>query len=254
MDIKIKRFLNHNASTILTFVGVAGVIGTSYLTGKATIKAIDKIDRKKEAANLGLAEDLTKKDIFLETWPVYIPAIIVGTTTISCILGANVLNKKNQAMLASAYGLMNQSYRQYRRAVASEYGAEREKEIYEEIVQCNFLGLEQDYSELGEKVVFYDDWYGKHFVSTIVDVKEAIYKLNRNFTLHGDAPLYEFWDMLGLEDNGIGYRYGWSSPKMMDDGFAPIIDIEFRKMELEGERDCYILTYVIDPIETYEEY
>ena len=41
-----KLYLKHNASTVLTAIGVFGVVATSILTAKATIKAFEIVNEK----------------------------------------------------------------------------------------------------------------------------------------------------------------------------------------------------------------
>ena len=45
---RTERYLKHNAPTILTGIGVVGVIGTSVLTAKATPKAIYILEEKEK--------------------------------------------------------------------------------------------------------------------------------------------------------------------------------------------------------------
>ena len=97
-------------STVLTIVSAIGVVGTSILVAKETPKAIQLL--KKEEEEKG--EKLTTLEAVKIAGPAYIPAIIVGVSTIACIFGANILNKQHQASLMSAYALLDRSYKNYR--------------------------------------------------------------------------------------------------------------------------------------------
>lgn len=59
----------------------------------------------------------------------YIPAAISGTATIFCIFGANVLSKRQQAALTSAYALLNDSYNNYKDKLKELYGEEAHQKI-----------------------------------------------------------------------------------------------------------------------------
>ena len=111
-----KRFIKRNASTILTCIGGAGVIATSVLAVKATPKALQMIDNAKEEKG----EDLSKWEIVKTAGPAYIPAVLVGASSIACIFGANVLNQRQQASLMSAYALLDNSYKEYKAKVIEE--------------------------------------------------------------------------------------------------------------------------------------
>ena len=88
-----RRFLKRNASTILTAVGGAGVVATSIMAVKATPKALILLHEAKEEKG----DELTLSETIKVAGPVYIPAIITGAATLSCIFGANALNKRQQA-------------------------------------------------------------------------------------------------------------------------------------------------------------
>ena len=105
-----KLFLKRNSSTILTVVGATGVIATSVMAVKATPKALAMIEKAKEEKG----EDLTKLETIKVAGPAYIPAAIAGISTIACIFGANILNKRQQAALMSAYALIDNSYKEYK--------------------------------------------------------------------------------------------------------------------------------------------
>lgn len=97
-----KVFFKRNASTILTCAGGAGVVATSVMAVKATPKVLRILDQAKEEKN----DKLTKFEIVKMAGPVYIPTFLVGAGTLACIFGANILNKRQQAALISAYALL----------------------------------------------------------------------------------------------------------------------------------------------------
>ena len=113
---KSKRFINRNASTILTCLGSIGVIATSVIAVKATPKALKLLETAKEEKG----EELTSFEVIRTAGTIYIPAIITGGSTIACIFGANVLNKRSQAALMSAYALLDNSYKDYKKKVVDK--------------------------------------------------------------------------------------------------------------------------------------
>lgn len=120
-------------STVLTIVSAIGVVGTSILVAKETPKAIQLL--KKEEEEKG--EKLTTLEVVKIAGPAYIPAIIVGASTIACIFGANILNKQHQASLMSAYALLDRSYKDYRdksNDICDEESESFEDEITDDVV------------------------------------------------------------------------------------------------------------------------
>lgn len=124
-------FLKRHSSTILTVMGAIGVGATAVIAVKDTPKALRILDEAEQKKG----EELTVKEKIITAGPVYIPAIAVGVSTIACIFGANALNKRNQAALMSAYALLDQSYKDYKRKVSDIYGEDADKKIIEEVTK-----------------------------------------------------------------------------------------------------------------------
>ena len=116
---RVGRQLYRSSPTILTVVASVGVVTTTIMAVRATPKAIKIL----KEAELEKGEDLSKLEIIRAAGPIYIPSVLLGVSTIACIFGANALNQKKQASLMSAYAMLNESYKQYRKAAKTVYGA-----------------------------------------------------------------------------------------------------------------------------------
>ena len=152
-----KRFLNRNLSTILTCLGGAGVVVTSVLAVKATPKALKLLETAKEKKG----EELTSFEVIRTAGPIYIPAIITGVSTIACIFGANVLNKRSQAALMSAYALLDNSYKDYKKKVVELYGEEADREVKSSIAKDKYE--ETDVKVDDTKKLFFDFYSSRYF-------------------------------------------------------------------------------------------
>jgi len=128
------RFIKRDASTILTCVGGAGVVATSVMAVKATPKALMLL----EAAKQEKGEELTTLETFKVAGPVYIPSVVMGVTTLACIFGANMLNKRQQASLMSAYALLDNSYKDYKKKVTELYGEQVDTKIKTEVAKDKY--------------------------------------------------------------------------------------------------------------------
>lgn len=133
MVMRPKVFFKKNGATILTCVGVVGVAATAVASAKATTKASYIL----EAAKLEKGEDLTTVEKIKIAGPSYIPAVLLGASTITCVLGANIINKRTQASLVSAYGVLNHSYKEYVDKVNELYGNEVTQKIEEKLTKDN---------------------------------------------------------------------------------------------------------------------
>ena len=109
----LKMFVEKNGPTFLTCIGSIGVVVTSVMAIKATPKAIVLLEDARDEKG----DDLTKFEKVMVAGPAYIPTMIVGASTIACVFGANILNRRQQAALMSAYALLDSTYKEYQSKV-----------------------------------------------------------------------------------------------------------------------------------------
>lgn len=255
----MKNFIKKNGATILTCIGGAGVITTTIMAVKATPKALEKI----EIATEEKGEELTKFEKVKVTATTYIPTALVGIGTLTCIFGANILNKQHQAALVSAYTLLDSSFKEYKRKVKEIYGEETHQNIVDSIavekadedvfVRGNYLGTNCDLSteeSCSEPVLFYDEHSNRFFEASVEQVMNAEYHLNRNYILRGYSYLNELYKFLGLEETEYGSVLGWAPN---DDGMY-WIDFNHRKTTLKDGTVCYILEMPFEPTYDFLEY
>lgn len=203
--LKSRGFVKRNSATILTCAGAAGVVSTAVLTAKAATKASKILEQAAEEKG----EKLTPLEAVNVAAPVYIPAVISGVAAITCIFGASIINKKTQASLVSAYGLLDQSYKEYKKKVEELYGEGADAKVRNEIAKEKYTGKEKRPIS-DDSVLFFDQYSNRYFWSTMQDVKDAEYHFNRNFALRSYAELNEFYEFLGLEPTAFGAEVGWS--------------------------------------------
>lgn len=220
----IGNWLKKNASTFLTCIGAGGMIATVVLAVKATPNAQKKIAGAKieKRQALQTSDDpmslfyspttsLTPTETVLACWKEYAPAMAVGTASLICIFGANLLSRRQQASLISAYAALDQAFMEYRGKVISLAGAETDNAVMNSI--------QEEHKDSDEKnppwevvQTFYLEGYPKFFDMTMEKVARAEYCLNRIFVLRGYATFNEFLHFLGLDDLGEkGEHVGWES-------------------------------------------
>ena len=244
--MKPNMFLKKNSATILTVAAAVGVITTSVLSAKAAIKASRVLAHKEEEKG----EKLTFEETISAVWTIYIPPVVAGMSTIACVFGANILNQRQQASLASAYALIDNSYKEYKAKLKELYGEEAHNNIVDAIAaeKCDEVhisagGLTSAYTQEiesdAEPRLFYDEYSGRYFETTIEKVLLAEYHLNRNYILRGFARLNEFYEFLGLEPTDYGETVGWDIC-----GEIYWIDFNHRKAFIGDDNDgfeCYII-------------
>ena len=241
-----KSFLGRNASTILTVIGGIGVVGTAVLAAKATPKAMALVEDAREEKG----EELTTWETVKVAGPAYIPAIAVGAGTLMCVFSANILNKRSQAALTSAYALIDNAYKEYKDKLKELYGEEAHNKIVDAIAiekvedvrvanynLCSYCDLSVE-DGTGEPKLFYDEYSNRFFETTIERVINAEYHFNRNFVLRGYAYLNELYEFLGLEPTDYGSKVGWS----IDDDEMFWVDFNHRKALMDNDSlEAYII-------------
>lgn len=243
-----KLFLKKNASTILTCVGGIGVIATSVMAVKATPKALSLLDEAKEEKG----EELTKTEVVKVAGPAYIPAIITGTATIACIFGANILNKRHQAALMSAYALLDNTYKDYQNKVKELYGEDIDGVVRDEIAKDKYK--DADISVSDEKQLFYDEYSQRYFESTTEDVLRAEMNINRALNDHGGAYLNDYFELIGLESTDYGDHLGWSACDLYETYWSNWIKFEHRKTFIDDDLEVTIVSIITEPTFDFENY
>lgn len=247
----MKKFLRRNSSTILTCVGAVGVVATAVMAVKATPKVLTLIENAKEEKG----EELTKMEIVKVAGPSYIPAIITGAATIACIVGSNVISKHQQAALMSAYALLDNSYKEYRKKVDELHGEEAGKQVRAEIVKDKYTG---DGKTLDDgKELFYDFYSGRYFRATKEDVLRAEYETNRKLYVDYSVGLNDFYEFVGLEPLAEYDEMGWCCGQIEEMYWHPWIDFDHEETPLDVDsegNDDLICTIIHMPQPPYIDY
>lgn len=240
-------YLKRNSSTILTYVGAAGVVATTVTAVKVTPKALKMLEEAKKEKG----EELTKGEVVQVAGPVYIPVVLMGAGTMACIFGANILNKQHQAAITSAYALLDQSYKEYKTKAIELYGDDAHEHIREEIAKDN--AKDQDMTT-DDKQLFYDEFSGRYFSSTMEEVIKAEYELNKRLSLRSGVYLNEFYELLDIPPMDYGEHLGWSSGQLMDYIWSDWLDFEHKKVVLDDGLECFIIAFNVDPMFDFEYY
>lgn len=154
--LKLKKY----SPEILMGVGVVGLIGSTVLACKATLKVESVIDNAKDKldsvdyvienpdiyAGPESEDPYTKEDgqkdkaiIYFQTaaefGKLYGPSIILGVASLGCILGSHKIMKKRNVAVVAAYKALEEGYNNYRRRVIDEFGEEKDKDYRYGIVK-----------------------------------------------------------------------------------------------------------------------
>lgn len=243
---KFSTGLRRSSPTILTALGIVGVVGTTVMAVRATPKALKLIKAKKDELE---TDKLTPMELVQTTWRCYIPSALIGVGTITCIVGIGVMDKRNQAALTSAYTMLNESYKQYRQAAKKVYGEDADNKIHTEMAKdakvassdWGYQVYNMDMDPASEQLLFYDLTSKKYFTTTMAAVLNAQYHVNRNLSLRGDCSLNEYLSFLGVDGVDKGDEVGWDISYMVEELESYWLDFDNYKTILEDGLECIII-------------
>lgn len=243
-----KIFLKRNSSTILSYAGVVGVVATTVMAVKATPKALRLLEEAREEKG----ENLTGLETIKTVATTYAPSVITGIATIGCILGANVLNKRHQAALTSAYALLDNSYKEFKKKVDELYGEEAGTNIRGAIAKDKYGDQEFEFAE-GTRL-YYDFYSSQYFEASPTLVQRAEYEVNRLNISEGSAYLNDWYISLGLEPFDSEWIFGWTPDINNERYWQKWIDFKHEKVELDDGLECIIISFMQDPVIDFADY
>lgn len=241
----IKVATSKHSPEILTGIGIAGMVSTTILAVRATPKALQLINEAEDAKfDNGNGDVLTKTDTIKVAWKPYIPAIVTGIASITCLIGASSVNAKRNAALATAYELSKTALSDYKEKVIETVGEKKEQIIRDKVDQERIDNNPVSKSNVvitnkGDTLC-YDGVSGRYFKSDMDTIKKAINEVNREMTYNDYISLSEFYDEIGLEHTDVSDYLGWN----LTDG---LLDIDFGSRIADDGTPCITLDYRIAP-------
>lgn len=245
----VKMAVSKHSPEILTGLGIAGMITTTILAVKATPKALELIENKKEELDIRPAEKLKPLETVKVTWKCYIPAVITGVTSVACLIGASSVNSKRNAALTAAYNLSATALAEYKEKVLETVGEKKEQiirnKVAEEQIQKEPVNQSAIIVSGNGATRCFDTITKRRFVSDIEEIKKIVNELNRRMVNGEDyISLNEFYSELGLDDVSIGDELGWNVAR-------GLIDVSFSAhLDTDGV-PCIVIDYTVEPRRGY---
>lgn len=144
------KFKKHSPE-ILVVAGVVGIVASTVMACKATMKvndiveeAKDNIDTIHDCVGKGLCtsdgeeytQEVANKDlaiVYVQTgWKfvkLYGPSVALGVASIGCMIGSNQILRKRNVALAAAFKAVDTSYREYRGRLIDRFGKDLDREL-----------------------------------------------------------------------------------------------------------------------------
>ena len=242
-----KNVVEKHSPEILAGVGVVGVVASTVMACKATMKLNDILEESKETRNKirevesnpryeeQYSHEDAKKDLTinytqtgLKIAKLYAPAVILGSASLGCLLASNDILRKRNAALSAAYMTVDKSFKEYRQRVVDRFGEEVEKEIRynikaEEITSTVVAedGSETTVTETvktmdpnlySDYAKFFDEaspYWQKDPEYNFMFLKSQQQYANDLLKARGRLFLNEVYEMLGIDKTKAGQIVGW---------------------------------------------
>lgn len=237
-----RQFVNKRSPEILTGIGIAGMITTTVLAVRATPKALQLIEEKK---NEDWVDELSPLEVVKAAWKPYVPAAVTGIASVACLIGASSVNAKRNAALATAYKLSETALSEYREKVIETIGEKKEKtvrdKVAEERVKKNPVSKSEVVVTNNGTTLCFDPISARYFKSSIDKIKRAENELNKQMLhdISGYVSLNDFYDELGLDHTSVGDDLGWNVDRL--------IDISFSSQLNDDGEPSVVLDYLVTP-------
>ena len=284
--------IKKHSPEILLVTGITGVVTSAVMACKATTKvdaiveeskkSIDMIHEGMETGNIcdvEYTEEDGKKDlaiVYIQTGvkfaKLYGPSVLLGLTSIGCILASNNIIHKRNVALSAAYTAIDTSFKGYRSRVIERFGESMDRELRYNIKTQEVKETVVD-EETGKKKTVkstvsvvdpntYSD-YARFFDEYCAGwTKDAEYNLmflrqqqnyaNELLKSRGHLFLNEVYDMLGIDRTKAGNIVGWiyDEKHPFGDNFVDfgiyVLDNEKARDFVNGRERSILLDFNVD--------
>ena len=224
------------------------MITTTIIAVRATPKALLLIEDKKDELEV---DTLPPVEVVKTTWKCYAPAVISGAVSIACLVGANSVNARRNAALATAYKLSETAFSDYRDKVVDTFGEKKEKTVRDKVSEQQIKDHPVNKTEVivtGKgKTLFFDPLSHRYFYSDIEKIRRAENKLNKQIitdAFDAGVTMNDFYEEIGIPGTDTGDSLGWKLDYLID--IYPSAQMAEEDSEHDGE-PCIVLNHYNPP-------
>lgn len=265
-----------NSPTLLFGAGIAGMVGSTVLACRATLKVeevLAKTQHDLDTANRLEHEDYSEKDrkrditiihvrAGADLIKLYAPAVVLGGASIAALAQShNILSKRNAA-LGAAYAALDRGFREYRERVIEKYGEEEDRHFRHGAQQVEIidekgkkhLRLRVQEGEPSIYARFFDPLstsWSKDPEYNLIFLKAQQNYANDLLRARGHVFLNEVYDMLGIPRSKAGTVVGWI---LMGEGTDNYIDFGIFEQDdavrdfVNGRENSILLDFNVDGV------
>lgn len=235
-------FLDRNGPEILTGLGIAGFISTVAFAISSTPEAMRRIEEEKQKLH---TDKLTPWETVKAVWKCYIPTVVMGGISTTCIVGANAASSRKSAALAAGYTIVETAFKEYQDKTIQTIGAKGEQAVRDAIAKEHVEATPASSQTIivtdhGE-TRFFDALSGRYFKSDMESIRGSVNTLNRRMMSEMYISLNEFYNEIDLPGTKVGEDLGWN----LDNG---LIEVKFSaQMSDDNRTPCIVINYAVAP-------
>lgn len=233
---------------LLTGLGVIG-FGATIIS---TVKATREVDKTIKKIDYELDENIPKKEeILIKTKavaPIVAPTIILGASSVACVIGANKIQAARLASATAAYQITTRAFDEYKDAVIEEIGEKKEQKVRDRVAEKH---VEESKCDIPQPVtatqLFMESLTGQYFRSTREDILQNIMQFQKSLLVEDYMTVSEFLDYLETDElhhTPLTDSTGFNSENGIEVYFSvakapngePCTVLEYRTLPLY---DCY---------------
>jgi Family of unknown function (DUF6353) len=270
--------LQENAPKILFGTGIIGMIGSTVMACRATLKVeaiLDKGQHDLATTKAMNHEDYSENDrskdiaiIYTRTAAgmakIYAPAVLLGVGAIGCLTKSHNMLVQRNAALTVAYTIVDSAFREYRGRVVERYGEDVDRELRygsEKVsIKDEETGKKKTVTRVGPGepsmyARFFDKTsmsWGKDPEVNFIFLRAQQSYFNHLLIARGHVFLNEVYDELGFPHSQAGAIVGW---RMTEDregdnfiDFGLFNDDQTVRDFVNGRNDSILLDFNVDGV------
>jgi hypothetical protein len=243
---KIAKVAGDNSPAILTAIGVTGTVITAYLTGRACYRSAQFIASSEFEGGVSNDPRQRAKENVQLVWKEFIPPVVSGCVTITCIIMANRVGSRRVAALAAAYSLSEKSFTEYKNKVVETVGKNKERTVRDAVAQDQVTkkppSNEVVFASEGSQLCM-DGWTGRYFVCDMETIRKAVNDVNQDVHTYYAVPLSEFYDRIGLPRTESSDEVGWNTDELLE--------LEYSATITDKGKACIVISFKTHPKADY---
>lgn len=244
-------FLHTNSPAIFAGIAIAGIISTTVMAVRATIKAANDIQEAcyNDPDTDEYIEPDTKETIAL-VWKHYVPVVLMAGLTVGAVVTSHTIQSKRNAILAGLLTTSQKALEDYQTKTEEVVGKSKAEKIKEELAGDKLTKNPIDESQIiatgfGDSLC-YDVLTDRYFKSNYDKVNQAADRFNYELIMDNNKPLNEFYSLLNIPSCGLGEVVGWRSDRELK--------LSLKSKLTSDGRPCLVIDYATEPSASFREW